>query len=58
MAGSGRVGSGQVDGNSDNRANSAKFQVKLPSGAELGNIQIMLVVVLFSHFWPQNIAEF
>ena len=35
--GSGRVGSGLVDGNSDNRANSAQFQVKLPTGAELGN---------------------
>ena len=38
---SGQVGSGQVgsddDGNSDNRANSAQFQVKLPTGAELGN---------------------
>jgi hypothetical protein len=31
------VGSGRV-GNSDNRANSAQFQVKLPTGAELGNI--------------------
>ena len=25
-------------GNSNNRANSAQFQVKLPTGAELGNI--------------------
>jgi hypothetical protein len=32
---SGRVGSDD-DGNSDNRANSAQFQVKLPNGAELG----------------------
>ena len=35
--GLGRVGSGRVDGNSDNRANSAQFQVKLPTGDELGN---------------------
>ena len=35
----GRVGSGQVgDENRDNRANSAQFQVKLPTGAELGKI--------------------
>ena len=34
---SGRVGSGRVGGNSDNKANSAQFQVKLPTGAELGN---------------------
>ena len=33
------VGSGWVDGNSDNRANSAKFQLKLPTGAELGKIE-------------------
>ena len=37
FSGSGWVGLGQVDGNSDNRANSAQFQVKLPTGAELGN---------------------
>ena len=37
MAGSGQVGSGQVDGNSDNKATSAQFQLKLPIGAELGN---------------------
>ena len=40
MAGSGQVGLGQVrldDGKSDNRANSAQFQVKLPTVAELGN---------------------
>jgi hypothetical protein len=30
------AGSGQVDRNSDNRDNSAKFQVKLPTRAELG----------------------
>jgi hypothetical protein len=39
---SGRVGSGQVrsdDVDSDNRANSAQFQAKLPDGAELGNIK-------------------
>ena len=36
MAGSGQVGSGQVDGNSDNKATSAQFQLKLPTGAELG----------------------
>ena len=38
----GRVGLGRVgsdDGNSDNRANSAQFQVKLLTGAELGNYQ-------------------
>ena len=29
-------GPGQVDGNRDNRANSAQFQLKLPT--ELGNI--------------------
>ena len=36
----GQVGSGWVgldDGNTDNKANSAQFQVKLPTGAELGN---------------------
>jgi hypothetical protein len=36
VVGSGRVGSDDDDGNSDNRANSAQFQVKLPTGAELG----------------------
>ena len=36
MAGSARVGSALLNGNSNNRANSAQFQVKLPSGAELG----------------------
>ena len=36
QVGSGRVGSGRVDGNSDNGANSAQFQMKLPTGAELG----------------------
>ena len=35
-SGSGQVGSGRVDGNSDNRANSAQFHVKLATGAELG----------------------
>jgi hypothetical protein len=30
-------GAGYVGGNSDNRANSAQFQVKLTTGAELGN---------------------
>ena len=33
---SGRVGSD--DGNTDNGANSAQFQVNLPTGAELGKI--------------------
>ena len=38
----GRVGSARSDdGNSDNRANSAQFQVKLPTGAELGKILLM-----------------
>ena len=39
-AGSGRVGPGRVGDYSDNRANSAQFQVKLPTGAELGNIPL------------------
>ena len=34
----GSAGSAGRVGNSDNRANSAQFQVKLPTGAELGNI--------------------
>ena len=33
----GQLGSGQVDGNSDNRDNSNQFQFQLPTGAELGN---------------------
>ena len=38
FSGSGRVRSGRVDGNSDNRANSAEFQLKLPTQSELGNM--------------------
>ena len=33
----GRVRQLRLDRNSDNRANSAQFQLKLPTGAELGN---------------------
>jgi hypothetical protein len=32
-------------GNSDNRANSAQFQVKLPTGAELGKIPILSTII-------------
>jgi hypothetical protein len=37
VAGLGRVGSALLDGNSDNRATSAQFQLNLQTGAELGN---------------------
>jgi hypothetical protein len=33
------AGSAWLDRNSDNRANSAQFQLKLPTGAELGKIK-------------------
>ena len=44
---SGQVGSGQVDGNSDNKANSAQFQAKLPTGAELGKKPPLKPVLVF-----------
>ena len=43
--GSGQVRSGRVDGNSDNRANSAQLQLKLPTGAELGKKAIKYVML-------------
>ena len=33
----GRRAAAADDGNTDNKANSAQFQLKLPTGAELGN---------------------
>ena len=53
---SGQVRSGQVgadDGNADNKANSAQFQVKLPTGAELGKISVLyLSTVVFNFVHP------
>jgi hypothetical protein len=39
VVGPGRVGLGRVGDYSDNRANSAQFQMKLPTGAELGKMK-------------------
>ena len=39
----GWVGGGWVAGSNETKANSAQFQVKLPTGAELGNITSQLI---------------
>ena len=41
------VGLGRVDGNSDNRANSAQFQLKLPAGADLCKRKFGETLLLF-----------
>ena len=50
----GRMDGGWPDGrrNTDNRANSAQVQLKLPTGAELGNNDITAIVG-----WPIQAGE-
>ena len=38
-------GGGFVAGSNETKANSAQFQVKLPTGAELGNIYIHITIL-------------
>ena len=38
------MGGGWLAGSNDTKANSAQFQVKLPIGAEIGNIQSLLFI--------------
>ena len=52
--GSGQVGLDRVDGNSDKRANSAQFQVKLPTGAELGKNKIYGERIV--HLWQKQLG--